>query len=91
MKPIKMAGGCSPRLAVLRRDWVSSSRVENQQKLDSNASCTGRMERGEGEFRGQSGHVKERTTSSCRKLQGGDQKEAILTDSKHFCYYSNSN
>ena len=64
---------------------------KSELRLESNASCTGRMERGEGEFRGQSGNVKERTTSSCRKLQGGDQKEAILTDSKHLCYYSNSN
>lgn len=59
--------------------------MENQQKLQSDANCTGRMERGDREFRGQSGNVKESTTSSCRKLQGGDQKEVILTDSKHFC------
>lgn len=64
---------------------------KSELRLESSASCTGRMERGEGEFRGQSGNVKERTTSSCRKLQGGDQKEAILTDSKHLRYYGNSN
>lgn len=64
---------------------------KSELSLGCNASCTGRMERGEGEFRGQSGNVKERATSSCRKFQGGDQKEAILTDSKHLDYYSNSN
>lgn len=57
--------------------------LKSELRLESNSSYTGRMERGEGEFRGQLGSVKERTTSSCRKPQGGGQKEAILTDSKH--------
>ena len=64
---------------------------KSELRLESKANCTGRMERGEGEFRGQTGSVKERTTSRCRKLQGGDQKAAIVTDSKWLCYYSNSN
>lgn len=57
--------------------------LKSELRLESNSSYTGRMERGEGEFRGHLGSVKERTTSSCRKPQGGGQKEAILTDSKH--------
>lgn len=79
------AGSAEEGVDEVVAEWKSELR------LQSYTSCAGRMERGEGEFRGHSGNVKERTTSSCRKLQGGDQKEAILTDSKHLCYYSNSN